>query len=60
MRSGGPSLLLVSAALAVAGIAAPAAAQIYTNSWGVKIAGGEAVANSVAIRHGLTNTGTVS
>ena len=42
--------------------AAPGAAQspIYTNVWGVEVVGGLGVANSVAIRHGLTNLRQVS
>ena len=48
-------------AIAVIYTVVPGAAQspIYTNVWGVEVVGGLGVANSVAIRHGLTNMGQV-
>jgi hypothetical protein len=33
--------------------------EFYTNSWGVEVAGGRAVADDVARRHGFVNVGQV-
>ena len=38
----------------------PPAGEFYTNSWAVEVAGGRAVADDVATRHGFVNVGQVS
>ena len=56
------AVVFILTAIAVVYTAAPGAAHqspIYTNVWGVQVVGGLGVANSVAIRHGLTNMGQV-
>ena len=53
---------ILTASVAAVYTPVPGAAQspVYTNAWGVKVVGGLGVANSVAMRQGLTNMGQVS
>ena len=53
---------ILTASVAAVYTPVPSAAQspVYTNAWGVKVVGGLGVANSVAMRQGLTNMGQVS
>ena len=34
--------------------------KVYSNSWAVEVSGGDAMAESIARRHGFTNMGRVS
>ena len=53
---------ILTASVAAVYTPVPGAAQspVFTNAWGVKVVGGLGVANSVAMRQGLTNMGQVS
>lgn len=53
-------LWVVAAAIALVLLAADARGQkVFTNTWAVRIAGGPAVADSVARKHGFLNLGQV-
>ncbi|KAJ3596969.1 hypothetical protein NHX12_003369 [Muraenolepis orangiensis] len=51
--------LLAVAALWRWGGAAAAAPEVYTNTWAVRIAGGDGEADRVARKHGFINHGNV-